>query len=284
VLAIAGLGVRTAVRSSDWIDAETFCARTIAAGGATPRILSALASIYGQRGDYPKQEQVLRRTIAQFPEFAPARMNLGICLSRQGRAAEAEALLGTTRAQADQVARQYPRTWPAALQLANLRRAAGHPEEALAVIREARGRFPETWELVKMESELRRETDGPAAATPLVEEFAAAHWWHYDAQSTLGALRFAAGQADAAIAALRVASRLDIYDGRALAGVAEIENARGRSAVALEVQLEAMERDPGQPRHYTELAAILEKLGRKEDAAAALRKAQVLALEARRGS
>ncbi|MEI9897118.1 MAG: hypothetical protein WDN28_25460 [Chthoniobacter sp.] len=30
VVAIAGLGMRTAVRSGDWIDAETFCARTIA--------------------------------------------------------------------------------------------------------------------------------------------------------------------------------------------------------------------------------------------------------------
>ncbi|MDR3404261.1 MAG: hypothetical protein P4L99_17315 [Chthoniobacter sp.] len=284
VVAIIGLGARTAVRSGDWIDGETFCARTIADGGATPRILSALSSIYGQRGDLKKQEQVLRRTIAQFPEFAPARMNLGICLSRQGRAAEAEALLGATHAQADQVARRYPRTWPAAVQLAQLRRDAGHADEALATIREARGRFPETWELVKSESELLRGTVGPAAAIPLVQEFAATHWWHYDAQATLGALRFAAGEPDAAITALRAASTLDIYDGRALAGVAEIENSRGRSDVALDVQLQAMERDPGQPKHYAELASILDKLGRKNEANAALHKAQLLTLEAQRGS
>jgi len=187
-----------------------------------------------------------------------------------------------THAQADTTARQYPHTWSGAVQLAQLRRDAGHPDEALATIREARGRFPETWELVKTESGLLRETAGPAAAIPLVEAFAAAHWWLYDAQTTLGALRFAAGQADAAIAALRDASRLDIYDGRALAGVAEIENSRGRSEVALEVQLQAMERDPGQPKHYAELAAILEKLGRKDEANGALRKAQLLTLEARR--
>jgi len=285
VLAIGGLAVRTAVRSDDWVDAETFCARTIASGGATPRILSALSSIYAQRADYQKQEQILRKTIAQFPEYAPARMNLGICLSRQGRKAEAEALLGaTTHAQADEISRQYPRTWPAAVQLAQLRRDAGHPDEALAVIREARGRFPETWELVRAESELLRETAGPAAAIPLVSDFAATHWWHYEAQSTLGALRNAAGQSDAAIAAFRAASRLDIYDGRALAGVAEIENARGRPEVALEIQAEAMERDPDRPQHYAELAAILEKLGRKSDAEAALRRAQALVVTARRGS
>jgi len=284
VLAIGGLGARTAVRSGDWVDAETFCARTIAAGGATPRILSSLAAIYSHRGEPQKEEQVLRKMIAQFPEFAPARQNLAICLSRQGRKAEAEALLGEVKEHADQIARQYPRTWPAAVQLALLRRDAGRREEALEIIREARQRFPETWELVKTESELVRETSGPEAAIPLVADFAAAHWWHYDAQSALGILRFAAGDSEAAIAALRAASRLDIYDGRALACVAEIENARGRSDVALDVQLEAMGRDPNQPKHYAELAMILEKLGRKAEANAALRKAQSLGFEVRRGS
>ena len=284
VLALAGLGTRTAIRSGDWINAETFCARTIASGGATPRILGALASVYGQRGDFAQQENILRKMIAQFPDYAPARMNLGICLSRQGRTAEAEALLGATRAQADEVSRQYPRTWAAALQLAQLRRTAGHPDEALAIIREARARFPASWELVRSESDLLRESAGPAAALPPVVAFAAAHWWHFEAQVTLGMLRFAAGESDAGIAALQQASRLDIYDARALSGVAEIELARDRADAALEAQLAAMERDPDQPRLYVALAGILEKLGRKAEAGAALRKAQLLALEATRGS
>ena len=284
ILAIAALGTRTAVRSGDWINAETFCARTIAAGGATPRILSSLAAVYSQRGDLPREERILRKLIDQYPEFAPARQNLAICLSRQGRKAEAESLLGAVYQHADEISRQYPRTWPAAVQLALLRRDAGHRDEALQIIREARQRFPETWELVKTESQLLRETSGPAAAIPVVAEFAAAHWWHYDAQSTLGALSFAAGEDDAAIAALRAASQLDIYDGRALAGVAEIENSRGHSDIALEVQLDAMDRDPNQPKHYAELALILEKLGRKAEANAALHKAQILGLQVRRGS
>jgi tetratricopeptide (TPR) repeat protein len=284
IVAVGGLGIRTAVRSEDWINAETFCIRTIADGGATPRILGALASVYGQRGELPKQENILRKMVTQFPEYAPARINLGLCLSRQGRAAEAEALLGATQARAAEVSRQYPRTWPAALQLAQLRRTAGHHDEALAIIREARARFPEAWELVKGESDLLRLVSGPEAALPPVAEFAAAHWWHFDAQMTLGALRFAAGQSDAGIAALQQASRLDIYDARALAGVAEIELARDRAEAALEAQLLAMERDPDQPRQYAALAGILEKMGRKAEASAALRKAQMLALEAKRGS
>jgi tetratricopeptide (TPR) repeat protein len=284
VAAVVALGSRTAVRSSDWVDAETFCARTIADGGATPRILSALASIYFNRGDYKRQEQVLRKMIAQFPDFAPARMNLAISLSRQGRTAEAESLLGATRTKADEVARQYPHTWAAALQLAQLRRNAGHAEEALTIIREARARFPETWELVKAEAELTREASGPATAIPIVESFAAAHWWHYDANFTLGTFRFSAGQPDAAISAFRAASRLDVYDGRALAAVAEIETSQGRPQIALEVQAEAMDRDPDQPKHYIELAAILEKLGRKSEATAAMRRAQALAAAAKQDS
>lgn len=282
VAALAALGMRTMIRAGDWVDAETFCARTIADGGATPRILSTLAGVYEQRHEYQKEEQILRKMMAHFPDYPPARISLGICLSRQGRKAEAEALLGATPEQSDQVARQYPRTWTAAVHLAQLRRDAGHPDEGLAILRETRGRFPETWNVVKAEAELTRETSGAAAAVPLVEEFASRHWWHYDAQVTLGALRFAAGQSEAAIRALRAASRLDIYDGHALAGVAEIENSLGHSDVALEVQLQAMDRDPDQPKHYAELAAILDKLGKKAEAAAALRKAQVLVVEAQR--
>lgn len=283
-VAIVGFGARTALRSADWINAETFCLRTIEDGGATPRILNSLASLYGQREEYAKQEITLRKMIIRFPEYTPAKLNLGICLSRQGRAAEAEALLGVTRAQADEVSRQYPRTWPAALQLAELRRKAGQPAGALAIVREARGRFPETWELAKGESDLLREAEGPAAALPVVAEYAAPRWWHYEAQLALGSLHFAAGQHEAAIAALQNASRLDIHDGRALSAIAEIELARDRPEAALAAQLAAMERDPDSPRHYLALASILEKLGRRTEANAALRKAQLLTLEAARGS
>lgn len=283
-LAIVGLGARTALRSADWVNAETFCLRTIEDGGATPRILSSLASLYGQREEFAKQEVILRKMIERFPEYAPAKLNLGICLSRQGRAAEAEALLGASRAKADEVARQYPRTWPAVLQLAQIRRQAGQSAEALAIVREARGRFPETWELVKGESDLVRETAGPAAAAAVVADYVAPRWWHYDAQLTLGALHFAAGQPDAGIAALQNATRLDIHDGRAFSAIAEIELARNRPDAALAAQFSAMEREPDHPRHYVALAAILEKLGRSAEAGAALRKAQLLTLQAARGS
>jgi len=281
---VAALGMRTWVRAGDWVNAEIFCARTIAEGGATPRILSTLASVYGQRGEFKKQETILRKMIERYPDFAPARINLGICLSKQGRVGEAEPLLSASNAESGEVSRRYARTWPAALNLAGLRRKANRPDEALAILEEARRQFPETWELVKYDSEIRLETQSPAAAIPAVERFAAAHWWHLDSWMTLGGLRFAGGEPDSAIAALRHASALDIYDWKPLSGIAEIELARGRPEAALDSELDAMARSPGQPREYLVLAAVLEKLGKKSEASAALRKAQQLADEARRGS
>jgi tetratricopeptide (TPR) repeat protein len=281
---VVALGMRTWVRAGDWVNAETFCARTIAEGGATPRILNTLASVYGERGEVKKQESVLRSMIERFPEFAPARINLGICLSKQGRVAEAEPLLSASNAESGEVSRRYARTWPVALNLASLRRKANRSDEALAILQQARTRFPEIWELVKYDSEIRRETQSPAAAIPAVERFAAAHWWHLDSWMTLGGLRFAAGEPDSAIAALRHASTLDIYDGKPLSGIAEIELERGRPQAALEAELNAMVRSPGEPREYVVLAAVLEKLGKKGEANAALHRAHQLADEARRGA
>ena len=152
------------------------------------------------------------------------------------------------------------------------------------MLAEARARFPATWELVKYESELRAASAGPAAALPPVIEFATAHWWHLDAWLTLGRLRSLAGQPDEAIAALRAASRLDLYNAAPLAGIARIELDRNRPEAALPEQLSALTREPNQPQHYLMLGTILEKLGRQSEALSAVRKAQSLATEAKRGS
>jgi tetratricopeptide (TPR) repeat protein len=231
-----------------------------------------------------KQEAILRRMIVRFPEYAPARIQLGICLTRQGRAGEAEPMLQTQRAEADATARRYPRTWPAALNLARLHQERQETAEALTVLAEARKRFPETWELIRYESEIRKASESPAAALPDVEAYAAAHWWHLDAWTTLGRLRYSAGQPEGAIAALETASRLDIYLAAPLCDIARIELERDHAEAALARQLEAMRREPGQPRHYVLLSSIYEKLGRSAEAQEALRKAAALTTEARRSS
>ncbi len=276
-VAVVALGARTAVRSGDWVDAETFCRRTIEDGGATPRILNTLAGIYGARSDWAKQEDVLRKTLERFPAYAPARIQLGACLARQGRAAEAASLLDLGSPVAAEAARRFPGTWPAAVQLARLRADAGDREAAMAILREARDRFPEIWEVVRYQSELQSEAHGARSALVEVERFAAERWWHLDAWLTLGRLRFAADDPDGAIAAFEHTSRLDLFDGRPFAAVAQVELSRHAGEAALAAQCAAIARAPDRPAHYLELGAILDRLGRPAEAHAALRKAQSLA-------
>ncbi|HYR58437.1 MAG TPA: tetratricopeptide repeat protein [Chthoniobacteraceae bacterium] len=280
MLAIVSLGARTAVRSGDWADAETFCRRTIEAGGATPRILSTLSAIYAKRGEWAKEELVLRKTIERFPEFAPARIQLGISLAKQGRPAEAAQLLELAASAVDETARRFPRTWPAALNLAKLRADAGDAAAALALLGEARNRFPESWEIVRYRGTLLRDAEGARAELREVERFAAGHWWHLDSWLTLGRLRAAGGDPEGAIAAFEQAGRLDLYDGRPLAGIAQVELSRHRTEAALTAQCAAIARDPERPAHYVELGEILEQLGRGAEANGALRKAQMLIAKA----
>lgn len=270
------LGARTFVRSTDWADAETFYVRTIEAGGGTPRVRSNLANVYGERGEFAKQENLLRETLAHFPEFMPARVALGACLAKQGRAAESTALLDLGKQKTASFAQKFPRTWSAALNLASVRAKDGHREEALAILAEARERSPETWPLVKLEAELLQQFRGPAAAIPSVERYASDRWWHQGAWLTLGQLRFAAQQPDGAVDAMRHAARLDIHDARPFANIARIEIIRNRLEAARAAQQTAISRDPTQPSRYLVLADILEKLGRQREAAAALREAEEL--------
>ncbi len=272
-MAVVALGVRTAIRAGDWSDPATFYARTIEDGGGTPRVFANLAGTYGKRGDFPKQEAILRRTLAIFPEFTPARISLGVCLVNQGRAEEAEAFLNFAKPAADQVSRRFPRTWSAALNLAGVRATAGAIDEALAILAEARGRSPETWDLAKYESDLIQHSRGAAAAIPEIERYAAAHWWHEDAWMTLGQLRASADDPQAAIEAMRHASRLDIHNPKPFANIARIEIARGRAEAACEAQRIAIRRDPNQPSRYLILSSMLDQLGHKDEAAEAMRHA-----------
>jgi len=279
-LFVAGLGARTTVRSGDWVDAETFYRRTLAAGGISPRVVLTLAGLYGQRGEWVAQENLLRRLLERHPDFAPAKIQLGVCLARQQRAPEAADVLTVPPAEAAETARRFPRTWPAALQLAQLRAAAGDPQTARAIAREASERFPETWNVVRFESELIAKDEGAAAAVSAVEKYALQNWWHLEARLELARLYTRAGAAEQAIAAYRFARRLDLYDSRPDAGIAQVELARNRPDAALAAQAAAIARNPDLPAPYLELGRMLQQLGRPDDSAAAVRKAQQLAAQA----
>lgn len=276
VCAVAALGARTYIRATDWSDAETFYQRTIEAGGGTPRVRGNLANIYGQRGDYAGQEKLLRETLERFPEYLPSRLALGVCLNKQGRTAEAAALLELDKQQSAVAARKFSRTWTAAYGLAGVRAGEGKKDEAIAILQEARERFPGPWEIARMEADLLRQTQGASPAAAVVADYTRERWWHQDSWFTLGKLRFAAQDLDGAAAAFHHAARLDIHDPRPFADIASLEIARNRLDAARVAQQTAIDRDPHQPSRYLVLANILEKLGRPAEAAAALKQAEAL--------
>ncbi len=57
LLAVGGLSVRSYTRSADWVTAETFYRRTIAAGGTSARTGVNLGLICANRGDYAQAEK-----------------------------------------------------------------------------------------------------------------------------------------------------------------------------------------------------------------------------------
>jgi Flp pilus assembly protein TadD len=143
-------------------------------------------------------------------------------------------------------------------------------ETALAIVGKARADYPGIWELVSFESELLRRTRGAESALPLIREFASHHWWHSGAFMALGRLLAEHGDADQAEEALRHASWLDIHDADSLNLIAEMKVRQNHLDAACATQRRAVARQPDQPRQYLLLSDILEKMGRYDEARAAM--------------
>lgn len=276
--AVVGLSVRSFVRSSDWINPETFYRRTLLAGGTSVRMAVNLAAIYSERGENARAENILRRVVRLDPEYLVARNNLGSVLSAQGKKAEAEKMYDSASRPSVEDRENFPRTWAAALNLAHAAHNRNDDQGALAIIDKARRDYPGTWRLISFQAELLRRTQGAAAAFPLVQSFVRDNWWHGEAAIALGRLRSEMGDVAGAEDAWRHASWLDLHDVEALNLLAEMDVRLGRLDEAMRVQRRALSRQPGQPRQYLILSDILTKMGRRDEALATL--AQVSEMKA----
>ena len=268
-LACLGLSARSFIRSTDWVTAETFYQRTLAAGGKSLRVAMNLGHVFSAKGEYGKAEALFRRVLEISPDYTVARSNLGEALFRQGKTKEAEAVFAAANKSASQTRKEYPRTWIATLNLAHMRHNEHDDEAALAILDKARTDYPGVWELVSFEAELLRERRGADAALPLVRDFANSHWWHSGAFMALGRLQAERGDAGQAEAALRHASWLDIHDAESLNLIAAMNVLQNRLEAACQIQRRAVSRQPDQPRQYLLLSDILEKMGRTDEARAA---------------
>jgi protein O-mannosyl-transferase len=275
-LAALGLGTRSFVRSTDWVDEETFYRRTLAAGGISVRIALNLGQVCSLRGDYAQAEALYRRVLKISPDYLIARTNLGTALVQQGKMEEASALFAGAIKTAEQERNETPRSWIAALNVAHMCYKEHDLEGALAVTTKALDDYPGTWELLSYKAELTRRLRGPQEALPLMREFADSHWWHAGAFIALGRLWAEFGDAEKAEAALRHASWLDIHDTESLNLIVGMKVRQNRLDAAWQIQRRAVARQPDQPRQYLLLSDILEKMGRHDEAKAALAQVELL--------
>jgi tetratricopeptide (TPR) repeat protein len=269
-LAVVALGIRSAVRSSDWITAETFYERTIASGGGSARLGVNLALIYAGRGEDGKAEKLLRYLLKTSPDFPVVRNNLANLLQKQGKIAEAEAMFAASNVAAVEVRKEYPHTWIAAVNLARLQHSRNDNDSAIAVLEKARADYPKVWEIISFEATLLQEKEETAAALRLVDDFLRANWWHYQATLARGRLLAQKGDVEASVAAFRFASWLDVNDSEALYAIACLRVRQDRLEEAVSIQRRAVARQPDQPRQYLLLSDILGRLGRQEEAQANL--------------
>lgn len=275
-MAVIGLSVRSAIRSSDWVTPETFFQRTAAAGGTSTRGSVNLAQIYTTGGEFAKAEAIYRNVLEAMPGYPIAQNNLANVLHRQGKTEEAEAILTSSNEASAKNRRIYPKTWIAALQLARLRNFENDPAAALAILEKARAEYPRIWELVSFQLEVVRQTQGPDAALDLLDHFIHDNWWHYAAALARGRLLAEKGEIESAEAALRFASWLDVHETEALNLVTRMQVRQGRLEEAIHSQRRAVARQPHQPRQYLLLSDILEKMGREAEARDALEEVSAL--------
>ncbi len=265
-LAVVGLSLRSAERSSDWTTAEHFYLRTIAAGGDSARVQLNLGQLYAQRGDYVRAEKTFREILAKVPRYPIAQANLANVLFHQGRKKEAEALFAMATAAAPQDRKDYPRTWLSAVNLAGMERQRGDVEGAIKLLEATRADYPDIWEIVSLESEILRQTKGPAVAFNLVADFSRTHWWHYESHLALGRLYAESGDAEAAVRALRAASWLDLHEVEGLNLIAIVRLRQHRFDEAYGAQKKAVARQPDSPKQYAILSNILEQMGQTAQA------------------
>jgi len=265
-IAILALSVRSTIRSSDWSNEEKFYKSTLAAGGTSCRVGVNLGQIYANRGEYAIAEKMFRHILETNPDYPIARNNLASVLVHEGKTAEAESLFARDAEHAKEAGVQYPRTWIAVLNLANMRSRAKDDAEAIALLERARADYPQVWELISLESELLRRTQGPLPALRLIENYTRQNWWHHAAWLAEGQLYAENNDVAQSTRALRYAALLDVHDVQALNLLAAISVRQNKLEQACATQRRAIAREPNQPRQYLMLAEILDKMGRTSEA------------------
>lgn len=268
--------VRTAFRSYDWGDTKRFFTQTIQSGSGSTRVNLNLALDFQAKGDYATAEKMMRAILKRFPDYMPARINLGMNLRQQHKDKEAEEFLNYDQKKSEQISKEYAHTWSAARSMAEARYDEQKYDEALAIVNDAIPRYPGNWDLVQYKAKILDRMGRIKEAITVVKQYADANWWHYQSHATLGGLYREDSDLDNSIAAYHNASRLDIHNGVPWFAIAQMEITKSDLPAALAAEKKGLSRNPDELKQYIVLAYILNQMGRKEEAADALQQVEDL--------
>ena len=216
LLAVVPLAWRTSRRAAEWADPQTFFKQTIQSGGGTTRINLNLAMVYYNAGDYAKAEAMMRDIVKHFPDYVPARLDLGMTLVKEGKKPEGEAYLSYDKATTADLSKKFVNTWTAAVSVAHLRLEEKKYDEALAIVDDTLKQFPGVWGVIQFKANVLQSMGRLPEAIAVLKDYTDTHWWQYDSFINLGQLYRLNQDAPDAIAAYQHAALLDITLRRAL--------------------------------------------------------------------
>ena len=268
LLAVAPLGIRTSKRAWEWASPERFFKQTIQSGGGSSRINLNLAMVYYNKGDYRSAEAMMRDIVKHFPDYVPARLDLGMTLIKEGKDKEAEPYLKFDNQSSADISKKFAKTWSAAVSIAGLQAKDQKYDDALATLDDAIQQYPGTWEVIQYKANVLRLMGRLPDAVACIQDYANKHWWHYQSFINLGELYRLENDAPDAIAAYEHAASLDIHASEPWFHIAEIdENLLRKHDAAEQARVTAVSRNP-------DLEKMLSDLDKQKDSIEAVHSAE----------
>ncbi|HEY2125102.1 MAG TPA: hypothetical protein VGG94_06525 [Chthoniobacterales bacterium] len=200
---MAFLAARTCVRTFDWKDQRTFLERTIAAEGASPRMLINLGGLELSEGHLDRAKILLDSALKMEPDQPLAVMNLAVVALRQKD-------FKTSRELARR-ATQMP--WVEA-QSQELLAVLDHKEKGETNplrLRLAARTGPPNWEIEKRYVRFMNESGSTPAAIHELQTCLQTQWYRAESWQLLGQLLSKAGLVNEAAIAQRQAANYDVH-------------------------------------------------------------------------
>lgn len=202
---MAFLATRTCVRTFDWKDQRTFLERTIAAGGASPRMLINVGGLELSEGNLDRAKTLLDSALKMEPDQPLAVLNLAVVALRQ---------------------KDFKTSRELALRAAQMPRVDAQSHELLAVLdhqekgqtnplrlRLAARTGPPNWEIEKRYVRFMDESGATPAAIHELQTCLQTQWYRAESWQLLGQLLTKAGLVNEAAIAQRQAAAYDVHLG-----------------------------------------------------------------------